>query len=133
MSSPRLFSAPSVGGLLALASLPLHVAITRWHSVELAAVTLAAVGAIYAGFGLQRGSVPQASGEVAVALVFIATALAGMWSVPLLIPAAFAAHGAWDMLHHADSRLVTVPRWYPPFCAVYDWTFAAGLTAVWLR
>lgn len=123
----------AVGGLLAVASLPLHLVMTKAASLQLAAITVAAVGAIYAGFGLQGGSPRQAAGEVGVALLFVAAALAGLWLTPWVIPLAFAAHGLWDVAHHRAGPLVAVPRWYPPFCAVFDWVFGAGLVALWSR
>ncbi len=130
---PTRHLAPTIGGAFALASLPLHVWLTRGASIELAAVSLAAIGAVYAGFGLQGGTRRQAGGEVAVALAFVAVSLTGLWVSPWAIPAAFAAHGFWDLAHHDHATLVAVPRWYPPFCAVYDCIFAAGLTIVWQR
>lgn len=137
----RLASPALIGSGLAAASLPVHVVLARAASVELAALTLAAVGAVYAGFGLQRGTLRQAAAEVAVALAFAAAALAGLWVSAWAIPGAFAAHAAWDLAHHrhgqpaptARASLVAVPSWYPPFCAVYDVVFAAGLATAWLR
>ena len=122
-----------IGAVLALASLPIHLALDPRASIELAAVVVAAVGAIYASFGLQRGTPGQATVEVAVAALFVGAGLAGLWLSAWIIPAAFVAHGVWDTVHHRRAALVAVPGWYPPFCAVYDIVFAAGLTAVWLR
>lgn len=122
-----------IGGGLALASLPLHMALSHALSVELAAVLVAAIGAIYVGFALQRGTMRQMIVELTVATGFIAAAMAGLWLSAWVLPAAYAAHGLWDTLHHREhDALATIPRWYPPFCAVFDGVFAAGLAAIWI-
>ncbi len=92
---------------------------------------LAAIGAIYVGFGLQTGSRRQISVELIAAAGFLAAALIGLWFSPWAVPAAFVLHGFWDYAHHEDSGLAAIPRWYPPFCAVYDWIAGVALALVW--
>lgn len=122
-----------IGVALALASLPVHLVLDHPRSVQLAALLVAAIGAIYAGFALQRGTPRQIATELVVATGFFGAAVAGLWANAWIIPAACAAHGLWDMLHHRDhAALSPVPGWYPPFCALYDWVFAAGLAAIWI-
>lgn len=128
--------APSMIGIgLSLATLPLHLLIDHDHSVELAAVMVAVIGAIYVGFAIQAGSVRQIAVESAVATLFMAAGLAGLWLSPWVVPVAYVMHGLWDWLHHGrdhDGALVAPRGWYPPFCAAYDWVFAIGLAAIWL-
>jgi hypothetical protein len=128
--------APSMIGIgLSLATLPLHLLIDHRYSVELAAVMVAVIGAIYVGFAIQAGSVRQIAVESIVATLFMAAGLAGLWLSPWAVPAAYVLHGVWDWLHHGlghDGALVAPRGWYPPFCAAYDWVFALGLAAIWL-
>ena len=130
--SVRPATAATIGGGLALATLPLHLLLSHNNSVVLAGLLLAAIGAIYIGFGLRDGRLGNVTIEITVGTLFIVAAAIGLAVQPWAIPAAFVAHGLWDAAHH---RLVdtTMPRWYIPFCAVYDFVFAAGLAAIWLR
>lgn len=122
-----------IGGAMALALLPVHLWLDHLRSVELSAVMIAAIGAIYAGFALQRGTLRQMIVELTVASAFFIAALAGLWLTAWIVPAAYVAHGLWDALHHRDHPALTpIPIWYPPFCAVLDWVYAAGLTAIWM-
>ncbi|MGH9892906.1 MAG: DUF6010 family protein [bacterium] len=120
--------------VLSLISLPIHALLDDERSIELASVVVAVIGAIYAGFAIQGGTVCQMVIEGLVASLFLAGALAGLWCTPWVIPVAYVLHGIWDALHHRSNGhrdLVMIPRWYPPFCAVYDWIFAIGLALLW--
>ena len=82
---------------------------------------------IYIGFSLQKGNRFPIVTELTDALGFFAAALVGLWVTPWIVPVAYAAHGIWDYAHHRGSRLasmpsrlVTIPLWYPPFCAFAD-------------
>ena len=133
-TAPHRMLAPLRSGLigagLSLASLPVHFVIVHALSVEIAALVLALVAGIYVGFAVQDGRVSNLIVEGIVAIAFIGAALAGLVAFAWAIPLAYALHGVWDMAHH---RLVdtALPRWYVPFCAVFDWVFAAGLAAAW--
>lgn len=120
-----------IGGLLALLSLPVHIVLSTVVSRQLAAVTLALIAGIYVGFAVQDGRARIITTEALVAAGFATSAFVGLWVTAWAIPTAFALHGIWDVAHH---RHVTtrMPRWYVPFCAVYDWVFVAGLSAIWL-
>ena len=126
-----------MGALLAVATIPLHLLLSKTQSEQFAAVLLAACGAIYIGFSLQKGNLAQIATELTVATGFIAAALAGLWVTPWIVPAAWAAHGIWDYAHHQGSklasipsRLVSIPLWYPPVCAFADWVVAASLAVM---
>lgn len=120
-----------LGTALALASLPAHFFLPSIASHQLAAVVLVLVAGIYVGFALQDGRVRTLAVEGAVALGFIAAALAGLWVNAWFIPAAYVLHGFWDLAHHRHVA-TAMPAWYVPFCAVFDWVFAAGLAAAWV-
>ncbi|PWR18814.1 DUF6010 family protein [Zavarzinia compransoris] len=128
--------APALVGIgLSVLTVPAHLFLPRDASIDLAAVTVAVIGAIYLGFAIQAGSVRQIAVEAVVAVLFLGAALAGLWWSPWVVPAAYAGHGVWDWLHHGRGHsrdLVAVKSWYPPFCAAYDWIFALGLAAIWL-
>jgi hypothetical protein len=131
-------SPASIGAQLAVATIPLHLLLTKTQSEQFAAVLLAVIGAIYIGFGLQLGSRHQIVTELTGATIFIAVALAAIWSTPWIIPFAYVVHGVWDYAHHQGlklaslhSKFVSIPAWYPPFCAVYDWVAAVSLVVIW--
>ena len=120
-----------VGGALAAASVPLHLLVSGNVSTDLAAVTLATVAAIYVGFALADGRPAIMGLEAGVALLFAMAALAGLTLSRWATIGAFALHGLWDYAHHRGIR-TAMPRWYIPFCAVFDWVFALGLGSIWL-
>ena len=122
----------TVGGLAALASLPVHLLVPHGASVTLAALVLAAVAAIYVGFALVDARRKVVVTEIAVASVFLAAAAGGVWLTQWLIPVAYVGHAGWDVAHHRGVH-TAMPRWYIPFCAVFDVVFAVGLTAIWRR
>lgn len=120
-----------VGAGFALASLPAHFMLSAGLSQQLAAIVLAVVAGIYVGFALQDGRARILVTEGCVAFAFIAASLAGLWLSPWAIPVAYALHGFWDLAHH---RYVStaMPAWYVPFCAIFDFVFAAGLVIAWM-
>jgi hypothetical protein len=120
-----------IGAIFAVASLPLHWWLPLPASQQLAALVLGLVAGIYVGFAVVDGRLATFGIEAAVAAAFLAAAVAGLWVSPWLVPAAYAVHGLWDMAHHRHVS-TAMPRWYIPFCAVFDWTFAAGLAAIWI-
>jgi hypothetical protein len=112
--------------------------LSKAHSEQFAAVLLAMMGAIYAGFGLQEGNSSQILAEVAGAIGCFVGSLAALWLSAWVVPFAYTAHGIWDYAHHEGSKLapgswkfVVIPAWYPPWCAAYDWVAAATLAVVW--
>lgn len=130
--------AAAIGALLGAATIPLNLLFSQTQSEQFAAVILAMMGAIYLGFSLQTGTRSQIATELTVATGFFAAALAGLWVTPWILPVAWAAHGIWDYAHHQGSRLasipsklVAIPLWWPPFCAVADWVVAASLAVIW--
>jgi hypothetical protein len=119
------------GAVLSLLSLPVHLVLPEAVSIPFAAVILGLVAGIYVGFALQDGRRRILAIEGLAALAFLAFALAGLTWSPWFIPAAYALHGVWDLLHHRQIT-TAMPFWYPPMCAVYDWVFANGLSALWV-
>jgi hypothetical protein len=99
----------------------------------LAALTLALIAGVYLGFAFNDGRLSVMFTELFVALGFTSVALAGVISWPAWTAIAIAMHGLWDWTHHRESVPTQMPRWYVPFCAVYDWIYAAGLLGIWWR
>lgn len=89
-------------------------------------VTLAVIGAIYLGFAFSDGRPSIVVLELLVAGVFIALALLGLWSAPTFIAVGLVLHGVWDLAHRPRGVTTKLPSWYPPFCAAYDFVFAAA-------
>jgi hypothetical protein len=128
----------AIGAIAAIATIPVHLFSSKAHSEQFAAVLLAMMGAIYAGFGLQKGNSSQILAEVGGSIGCFAGSLAALWLSAWVVPFAYAAHGIWDYAHHEGSKLASrswqfaiVPPWYPPFCALYDWLAAASLAVIW--
>ncbi|HWX13345.1 MAG TPA: hypothetical protein VNY06_00455, partial [Methylocella sp.] len=71
--------AAAIGAMLAFATVPLHLYLSKAHSEQFAAMLLAGVGAVYIGFGLQKGNQSQIATEILVAIDFFAAALGGLW------------------------------------------------------
>lgn len=121
----------TIGGGAAVASLPVHLLVGHVTSVTIAGLTVGIIGAIYVGFALADGRGKIVRLEIGVATLF---ALAGFGAImwwPWIAVIALAAHGLWDYAH--DHGIETkMPRWYIPFCAVFDWVFASGLSAIWI-
>jgi hypothetical protein len=85
---------------------------------------LTLIAAIYVGFALaSQGRLPLAK-QVAGCAFFVALALLGLWVNWWFLVAGLALHGGWDYLHHGEAGHGVMPRWYVPFCAVYDWALA---------
>jgi hypothetical protein len=94
----------AIGAILAIATIPLHLFLSKAHSEQFAAVLLAVTGVIYVGFGLQKGSLSQILAEVAAAIGFFIGSLAALWVSAWVVPFAFIAHGIWDYAHHEGSK-----------------------------
>ena len=86
------------GGALFLATVPVHLALSRDASVALAAVTLALIGGAYIGFGARAETPRTFLMELSVAILFGAAALLGLvwhWSA---LAIGLGLHGLWDLL-----------------------------------
>ncbi len=94
---------------------------------------LALIAGVYLGFAFSDGRLSVMLTELFVALAFTAAALAGAMSWPVWIAVALGAHGLWDWAHHRERVPTHMPRWYVPFCAVFDWVYAAGLLGIWWK
>ena len=96
------------------------------------AIGLALIASVYIGFAVADGRRVVLAVEVAVAAVFVIIATAAVTGSPWLLVAGLAGHGFKDLWQHRR-QFVANTRWWPPFCAVVDWTaatiIAAGIVA----
>ena len=113
------------------------LALVYWLSPERAldilAVQLAAIAAVYIGSSLAGGGVSVLSVEIVGLTAFVVVALYGRWGSPALLAGGYAAHGAWDFIHHLGAIPTFLPDWYAPFCLGYDFVVAGFVAAVFLR
>ena len=94
---------------------------------DLLALFLALTGGIYFGAALHGGSRRRVVLEaLAGGGMVILGALGLAWS-PRWIALGFLLHGLWDLAHHTGTVKHGVRRWFPPFCAAWDWAVAALL------
>lgn len=116
----KKYSPSMLGVALFLVFVPTHLLVPKEVSVIIAALTLAMIGGAYIGFGASSGAMSVFSLELGNALLYTMVAFAGlMWS-PLVLPLGLAAHAIWDVLHHNGAFGAPVPKWYIPFCVVFD-------------
>jgi hypothetical protein len=118
---------------IGIATLIPHLFLSPALSLALAAIVMGMVAGVYFGFAVVRGNNFQQQIEFNVTLLFLVAALLGVWVSPWFIPAAFLAHGLWDFAHHnsVNSRLVSIPQWYIPWCVVIDVILGVGLIVLW--
>lgn len=120
----------SAGLVLGVMPLPLHLLLTETLSHQVAALTLILIAGVYLGYAFQDGRLRIILIELTIATCFLVAGWLGINGHPELIIGAFVAHGVWDYLHHPliDTQM---PRWYIPFCALYDLAAGAGLALIW--
>ena len=109
-----------IGAVMAAAVIAPVALFGRDRALDILAIQLAAIGAIYAGFALIDARLSVQITEIVVALAFFAISIVGLWFSPLVLALAYVGHGAWDTLHHLGAVSTAIPRWYPSFCLGYD-------------
>ena len=116
-----------VGFAIALFSItaPIHLLTDTETSISIAAITLALIGGAYIGLAVADGRPRVFWSEIAVALLFGAAAVFGILWHWAALPIGLTLHAGWDLMHHNSHRLARIPKWYVPFCVVYD-LLAAG-------
>lgn len=121
------------GAAVGVGSLLPHVFLSPQASLAFAAVLIALIAGIYFGFAVVNGSPRDQFVEFNIAGGFLVAGLLGLLYWPVLLPLAYLAHAGWDFAHHNRFQLplVTIPKWYPPWCAVIDLIVGAGLIVLW--
>lgn len=123
------------GLLVGVGSLLPHAFLPPDASLGFAAILIALIAGIYFGFAVVNGSPRHQLVEFNVAGLFAVAGLLGLLWWPLLLALAYFGHAAWDLAHHNRARLslVSIPRWYVPWCVVIDVIVGAGLLVIWSR
>ena len=119
------------GLLLGAATVPVFILLSEPLAQQWGALLLAMIGGVYVGFAA-RDDRPSANIiELVGGLAFGVVGLVGLRFNPLLIAGGYVAHGFWDLFHHRHGPYADTPRWYIPFCVVYDWILGAFLLIWW--
>ena len=92
-------------------------------------VVLVVVGSYYDLFAVMGGGAGSAPETIGF-LVFAATAAIGFRTSLWVVVAGLAAHGLFDLFHHALVENPGVPTWWPSWCLAYDVAAAACLAAL---
>lgn len=122
----------AVGLGLAVPMLAPLLFLSKLAGLQFLAVQLGFIGAVYFGFAIADGSVGQLLLEFLVAGAFLFVGVVALWAdAPLVLAIGYAAHGAWDFLHHPRAVTTPVRSWYPPFCVVFD-VVVAAFVLLWL-
>lgn len=115
---------------LAIAAFLLVTQLPPERQLDVLAVALGAIGAVYLGSALAEKSRRSIVLEAIATVLCIALALAGLWLSPLALILGYGLHGIWDFLHHPVPVGAQIPqRWYPPLCVGFDWAIAVAM--VW--
>jgi hypothetical protein len=121
--------AAGIGALLAAATIPLHLLLSKMQSEQFAAVLLAVTARYTSDSACKRASAPDCNRVDGC--YGILGSLGGSFRLP------GPRIGICDYAHHRGSRLASIPSsllaiplWYPPFCAVADWVVAASLAVM---
>jgi hypothetical protein len=92
------------------------------------ALGLALIAAIYIGFAVADGRPKVIAAESTVASVFVVVAAVAVTGSVWWIVVGLVGHGLKDLWQHRH-RFVSTTRWWPPFCAVVDFTAGALIAA----
>lgn len=123
---------PAIWGLVfAAGTIVVHLFFGRDVSILVAAMLMAMIASVYVGFAIIDGRASTIAVEAVMAMAFGFAALGGVLVTPWFLVAALVGHAAWDTLHHRPGLLAATPRWYVPYCAVYDGVAALGLALLW--
>jgi hypothetical protein len=109
---------------------PLYLIPMIHHKVYLLIISIM-IPTFYVGFAIQIGKIKEILIQILALLFFSALALFGYFENSIFLPIAVICHGFWDWLHHSSHSPTKVQKWYPPFCALIDWTF--GLSLIFLN
>ena len=91
-----------------------------------------AVASYYLAFAVVDGRNEVMLAEVAIAAVFIVSAVAGFKLNPWIAVVALGGHGVMDAFHHHLVHNTGVPEVWPGFCMTFDVTAAVIVALVML-
>ncbi|MBB4636342.1 DUF6010 family protein [Longimicrobium terrae] len=123
--APRTALSLLTGLALALPFVALFI-LHRDGAYDLLTLILAFTGGIYGGAAVRTGATrARAATEFGVGAVMLVVAALSLWWSPIWLAAGFAAHAAWDPVHHFRGGAPGVHRGFPGFCAAFDLAVAA--------
>ena len=115
------------GAILAVITSDVVMQMPRPKALELLAMLLASIAAVYVGCALSTEQRRHAVIEAIAASAFFVLAVLGLWLTPFLLVAGYLGHGIWDIAHHPRGIHTKIATWWPPFCLVYDWVVGTFL------
>ena len=113
-----------VAPVLAALTISFSLVLPKAFALEILALLLSAIAAVYVGFALSDGRIKLILIEAGVALTFLVVSALGLQISSLFLAAGYFIHGGWDSLHHPSGIQTKITGWYPPFCLIYDWLLA---------
>ncbi len=119
------------GFLAGTATITFALLIPKSSALELLTAVLWSIAAVYFGFVLIDGRRRELLIEIGNMVLTIALALLGLWVAPYWLALGYFAHGLWDAFHHPRLIQTKIPRWYVPFCMLYDWMIAGFILLWW--
>ena len=125
------FRSTLFGGVLAAITILVITLFPTDKAIDLLAILLAIISAVYIGFALADGRQKELWIELTAAAVTIILALAGLWITPYFLVIGYIFHGAWVIGHHPRLIQTRIVEWYPSACVVYDWMIAAFIVFWW--
>jgi hypothetical protein len=93
-------------------------------------VVLVVVASYYDLFAIMGGGGADLLPETLGFILFTAAAAIGFRTSLWVVVAGLAAHGVFDLFHHALVENPGVPTWWPSWCLAYDVAAAACLAAL---
>ncbi|CAO3652534.1 unnamed protein product [Cunninghamella blakesleeana] len=134
-------SAASVGVTLSIVFSFIFKLLSEKTAITVLAVQLGAIGGVYLGFSLaitekerllkndnrkvwEMFDVQPTIETLFIAFMIFISTKAVLEQSKSIICLGYVFHGLWDLLHHYVLDKTLVPRWYIPFCTVFDVFFA---------
>lgn len=113
--------------------------IERQTAILVLAIQLGAIYGAYLGFCLsveekervsktdQKNAWSLFDQQTSIEMIFVMVSIViGVQSVQrqsaAIMSLGYILHGVWDFIHHFTFDKVKVPRWYIPFCSIFDIT-----------
>ena len=121
-----------IGFLAATATTIVAARIPKTMALEFLFAILVAITFVYFGFVLIDGRVREMFFEFGNIALTLTLAFLGLWAAPYWLAVGYFIHGVWDAIHHPGGIRTKIPRWYIPFCLLFDW-LVSGFIIIWWR
>ncbi len=114
-----------LAAVAAAATIIMTLSLSDERQIELLALILAAIAAVYVGAALVQQNRTVLGVEASLAIIIAGLIVLGLWVSPYWLAAGYFGHALWDTAHHLPRQSlpgVVLPRWYAPTCMLYDWS-----------